>query len=658
MPATGNYPNRLTFRLNQSRPLTWLEVDNMFQTPNMWREGVEYLQGMVVLWDDTLPPQSNTSGALSFWLNNSDHTSTLADMPGTTGSIIWDRIGSPPSTSYIGATGATGRTGQTGPTGATGTGFTGATGRTGMTGSTGVTGLVGPTGATGAGLVGPQGNTGNTGSIGNTGPTGAGETGATGLTGQTGLTGPTGNTGLTGPTGFGNTGMTGMTGSTGETGPTGPVGATGIVVITDSETLDWWLQSYNISVPAATNAYMYFDTQMTGVTSVAYTLDNSTPASGTKITFLQPGKYWISARVGVSVPSSTTAVPKLTARYLNFSGIEVQMDGWEDRMTLDNSASSIQYSDSLEVSGILNVNDLWTSPNGPGGPYAQSPYKLIFKLENTGGGGTITVNQRSTRLSITRLDGGVGPTGPAGGPTGQTGLTGLTGLTGMTGQSGPTGQTGATGLTGMTGATGLTGETGPTGAGETGATGITGQTGLTGLTGSTGMTGPGGLFAQTANSTPITNTTTETSLLDGGVGGLTVPSNGFNVGDSYMANLIGPISCVNNETLRIRIKTGSVVLSDTVVMTLSAATNKVWNLNVCFTIRSLGGTGVASISSGGIFTYTKNTGLSFEGANFSSINNTDFDTTISNTLSITAEWGSANVGNSIYTETFVLHQIY
>ena len=40
-----------------------------------------------------------------------------------------------------------------------------------------------------------------------------------------------------------------------------------------------------------------------------------------------------------------------------------------------------------------------------------------------------------------------------------------------------------------------------------------------------------GLFAQTSTSTPVTNTTTETSLLDGGVGSLTVPANGFNVGD-------------------------------------------------------------------------------------------------------------------------------
>jgi hypothetical protein len=44
-----------------------------------------------------------------------------------------------------------------------------------------------------------------------------------------------------------------------------------------------------------------------------------------------------------------------------------------------------------------------------------------------------------------------------------------------------------------------------------------------------------GLYAQTANSVPITNTIVETSLVNGGVGTLSVPANGFQVGDSYRA---------------------------------------------------------------------------------------------------------------------------
>lgn len=167
-----------------------------------------------------------------------------------------------------------------------------------------------------------------------------------------------------------------------------------------------------------------------------------------------------------------------------------------------------------------------------------------------------------------------------------------------------------------------------------------------------------GLFAQTANSTPITNTTTETSLIDGGVGSLSVPANSFKVGDSFHAKLIGHISCNSSATIELRVKSGSILLADTGVIALDTTTNKHWEINVYFTIRALGAAGVASIASGGIFSYTKNSGLNFEGANFSIVNNTTFDTTISNTLDITAQWGAANAADIIYSETFILTKIY
>ena len=167
-----------------------------------------------------------------------------------------------------------------------------------------------------------------------------------------------------------------------------------------------------------------------------------------------------------------------------------------------------------------------------------------------------------------------------------------------------------------------------------------------------------GLYTQTAASTPVINTTTETSLLDGGVGTLTVPANGFKVGDSFHAILTGYISSVNNHTLRIRIKTDGIVLADTGVITMAATTNRHWKLEVYFTVRTLGASGVASIATGGTFMYTKNASTNFEGANFSTETTTGFDTTISNTLSITAQWGQTNTGDSIYSEIFTLNKTY
>jgi hypothetical protein len=167
-----------------------------------------------------------------------------------------------------------------------------------------------------------------------------------------------------------------------------------------------------------------------------------------------------------------------------------------------------------------------------------------------------------------------------------------------------------------------------------------------------------GLYTQTNSSTPVTNTTVETSLLDGGIGFLTVPANGFSIGDSFHAVLTGYISAVNNHNLRIRIKTDSIVLSDTGNIQMAGATNKHWKLEVYFTVRTLGGSGVASIVTGGTFMYTKDANNAFEGSNFSSELTTGFNTTISNTLVITAQWDVASTSDSIYSEIFTLNKTY
>ena len=167
-----------------------------------------------------------------------------------------------------------------------------------------------------------------------------------------------------------------------------------------------------------------------------------------------------------------------------------------------------------------------------------------------------------------------------------------------------------------------------------------------------------GLYSQTENSTPITNTTTQLPLFGNGVGSLSIPSNIFSVGDSFHAKLNGHLSCVNSATIRLRIVSGAIILADTGIISLSTATNRHWDLNLDFTVRTLGGPGVASIASGGVFSYIRNASNNFEGVDFSIVNNTTFDTTVSNTLSVTAEWGSANTNDIIYSEIFTLNKTF
>lgn len=167
-----------------------------------------------------------------------------------------------------------------------------------------------------------------------------------------------------------------------------------------------------------------------------------------------------------------------------------------------------------------------------------------------------------------------------------------------------------------------------------------------------------GLWTQTDTSPTVTGTSEQT-LLDGGLGSLSIPANGFTVGDSFRARMTGYISCGNNETLRIRIKADSAILADTGVMTLSATTSKHFTLEIDFVIRALGAAGVGSIATGGVFMFNRSGGGgALEGTNFSTENNTTFNTTVSNTLEITAQWGSANAVNQIYSEIFTLSKVY
>ena len=168
-----------------------------------------------------------------------------------------------------------------------------------------------------------------------------------------------------------------------------------------------------------------------------------------------------------------------------------------------------------------------------------------------------------------------------------------------------------------------------------------------------------GLFAQTGDSATVSATTVETSIIGAGVGTLSVPINGFRVGDSFQATLDGNITCINSATIHVHVRTtGGVLLCDTGVIDLDTSTSRPWLLTLYFTVRQIGGATVASISSGGLFSYVKDAGLTYEAYPLNFINNTTFDTTIINTLTVNVLWNTADVGNQIYSTNFTLNKIY
>ena len=201
---------------------------------------------------------------------------------------------------------------------------------------------------------------------------------------------------------------------------------------------------------------------------------------------------------------------------------------------------------------------------------------------------------------------------------------------------------------------------GPQGVqGEQGPQGIQGEVGPQGPQGIQGIQGPsGGFYAQTALGPIVTFASGEASIIGTGVGSLTVPANGFQVGDSFIAKMCGPITCANNQNIRIRIKTNGIVLIDTGTFTLPQITNKIFDLSIDFTITKIGAAGVAEIFANGMFSYNKDANFAIEGVNTNNINNTTFNTTILNTFEVDVQWLSSNVANSIRTQNFTLTKVY
>lgn len=168
-----------------------------------------------------------------------------------------------------------------------------------------------------------------------------------------------------------------------------------------------------------------------------------------------------------------------------------------------------------------------------------------------------------------------------------------------------------------------------------------------------------GLYSQTGDSSVVSGTTVESSIIGPGIGVLTVPANGFQVGDSFRVDIGGVMNAQNGETIIIRVDADSSVLLDSGAQNLgSSVIDDIWSLSVNFTVRQIGTAGVASMSSVARFSYAKTNNGTVQGFGFQSVNNTTFNTTITNALTITVQWGSADIDNSIYSDVFVLNKIY
>ena len=158
-----------------------------------------------------------------------------------------------------------------------------------------------------------------------------------------------------------------------------------------------------------------------------------------------------------------------------------------------------------------------------------------------------------------------------------------------------------------------------------------------------------GLFSQTADGPTVQNTTTETSIVGTGVGTLSVPANGFQVGDSFHAKIGGRFSTQNGHGITINVKTGATVLATTTILgSLQSAVSQGFEIELDFTIRAIGAAG--EICTNGDFVYTNLNDVRV-------FNDTVvFDTTVTNTLDVTIQWDQTSVSDAITATNFVLYK--
>lgn len=162
------------------------------------------------------------------------------------------------------------------------------------------------------------------------------------------------------------------------------------------------------------------------------------------------------------------------------------------------------------------------------------------------------------------------------------------------------------------------------------------------------------VFVQTATAT-VANTVTQTALTSTGVGNLTIPANHLKVGKTYRIKGKGIVSDTGTPTLRIRVKLGSTVVGDTGAIALvGTVSNDTFNLEFEFTTRSTGSSG--TVFGQGFFEFdnSNNTGL-FEG--MPNTATTTINTTTSQAISVSAEWGTASSSNTISLTNLTVEEL-
>ena len=172
------------------------------------------------------------------------------------------------------------------------------------------------------------------------------------------------------------------------------------------------------------------------------------------------------------------------------------------------------------------------------------------------------------------------------------------------------------------------------------------------------LTAVGGVYAGTSDGTLINNTVEQSVLPGSGVGSLSIPPNGFAVGDCFHCVVAGDCVFDKDDTIQIKLKENGNILAQTPIINLedAQAGDNAFEIEIDFTIRSIGALG--SIATNFDFTYNKDGVESKDFRGTRAMDVQPIDTTVSSTLDISVQFPTNVTPSSLQTRLFRLQKVY
>lgn len=152
------------------------------------------------------------------------------------------------------------------------------------------------------------------------------------------------------------------------------------------------------------------------------------------------------------------------------------------------------------------------------------------------------------------------------------------------------------------------------------------------------------LFNMTGKVTIPVSDTTETSMLDGGVGSKTIRANSLRVGDIIQIDFAHALSSGTTQQSTVKIKFGDVTLVSNTSNLPNGLVNNSFNGTVRIIITEIGTTskcrivGQSTVIQGGLAALVRN---------YNVLNDITIDTTIDNDIDWTYKFNASNVNNTI-----------